>query len=139
MTLQLAQDKVTHLMEYCSCVLERSSHSVRELAGTLSTTHQAVLPAPFYLPASTTVGNSVPQTITVDSGAKKDLEWWTQHLSNWNGQNIQPMITGTLIETYVSKLGWRAQLRRDKDRGHWSPQAQELHINCLEIQTGSLQ
>ena len=120
---------------------------MRELAkmvGTLSATRQAVLPAPLYyqqlqrlVTHSLRGFPSFDDKVSLDAGTRKDLEWWTQNLSNWNGRDIQSKTTEFGMETDASKIGWGAICEGTKMGGYWSLQERCLHINCLELQAGA--
>lgn len=147
MMFRLSQEKVAHLSEHCNQTLDKGPLSVRELAkvvGSLSATRQAVFPAPLYyrhlqqlITQSLRQNPSFNTMVSLDAGARKDLEWWTHHLNNWNGRDIQPRMADFLMETDASKIGWGANCEGTRTGGYWSPQEQCLHINCLELQAGT--
>ena len=114
------------------------------MVGMLSATRLAVLPALLHyrqlqrlVTQSLRKFPSFDAKVSLDVGAKKNLEWWAQNITTWNGQSIHLKPTDVRIETDTSKVDWGAICREAKTGGHWSPQERCLHINCLELQAGA--
>ena len=109
----------------------------------LTATQQAVLPAPLYyrhlrlqLAQSLRQSASFDTVVTLNTGARQDLEWWTKHLSSWNDWSIKAPPPDTIMETDASMIGWGATCMGTRTGGLWSPQEQQRHINSLELQAG---
>ena len=65
--------------------------------------------------------------------AEEDLRWWTNNLSQWNGQALSQSFPHCVIETDASMMGWGAFYQGEATGGCWSPEEQKLHINELEL------
>ena len=71
--------------------------------------------------------------IRLSQEAKEDLRWWTNNLSQWNGQMLSQSSPHCVIETDASMMGWGAFYQGEATGGCWSPEEQKLHINELEL------
>ena len=123
-------------------ISEGASQDGRDVVGT----RLAVLPAPLHyrqlqrlVTQSFRKFPSFDAKVSLDVGAKKDLEWWAQNITTWNGQNIHPKPTDVRMKMDASKVGWGAICEEAKTGGHWSPQERCLYINYLELQAGPSQ
>ena len=66
--------------------------------------------------------------------AKKELEWWRDHLKMNNGRSILPLEKQETIFTDASKQGWGAHLNLEKIGGRWIWEEKvNTHINILEL------
>ena len=69
----------------------------------------------------------------LSSLAREELQWWTTHLTNWNGRSLIAKKPNVSLETDASRTGWGAVCEGVRTGGPWSKQEQKLHINCLEL------
>ena len=66
--------------------------------------------------------------------AKKELEWWRDHLKMDNGRSILPPEEQETMFTDASKQGWGAHLNLEKIGGQWIWEEKvDSHINILEL------
>ena len=75
--------------------------------------------------------------VPLDIAAKEELQWWYQHLQEWNGKPIAMMDPDMVIETDASLLGWGARCTNIQTGGLWSDEEGMMHINCLELLAGA--
>ena len=71
--------------------------------------------------------------ISLSQEARRDLEWWTENLSRWNGRHIDKQGPSLTIETDASLTGWGAFCQGVMTGGCWSEAETSLHINSLEM------
>ena len=123
---------------------EVSVHRLAQVIGKLSSTVQAILPAPLFYrqmqmqKAKALVTTKSYETMVMLSDAsREELEWWTDHLQSWNGRAIISPGPDMVIQTDASKTGWGAfvegQPRSKGLSGLWSQSETRSQINLLEL------
>ena len=147
MTLLLPGCKVESIKRHCSDVLAHPEVSVRalsQLIGKLTTSIQAIFPAPLHYRhlqhlkhQALAQQRSYDATIALSNEAKEELKWWLAHLDAWNGRALLQPSPDLVIETDASKTGWGAVCLGVTTGGLWSRMESKLHINCLELLAGS--
>ena len=149
MDLKLPGEKIKKIRSEARNILDSTTPSARSLAqllGKLNATTPALQVAPLFSRALQTClrqslasgAQSYQSSVTLSSQAVEDLQWWEQHLASWNGRSlIIPPYTLTIISD-ASRQGWGANCKGKTTRGPWSPQEQDLHINCLELLAATL-
>ena len=70
--------------------------------------------------------------------ARKELTWWQEHLTKWNGRCLLQQTPDMVIETDASTTGWGACCRGVRTGGPWSQTEKMSHINCLELLAAKL-
>ncbi|XP_044156772.1 uncharacterized protein LOC122943252 [Bufo gargarizans] len=146
-SLSLPSEKLRTIRKELRHALSASSLSLRHLAriiGLLASSIQAVFPAPLHYRALQRLkiahlrsGASFADMVVLDQEAREELRWWLDNLEAWNGRAIfgfQPEFT---IESDASLLGWGAHCEGVSTGGRWSEAESHLHINALELLTGS--
>jgi hypothetical protein len=143
LTLALPGGKMQKLIQSCKQLLQNRVSSVREIAkvvGKLTSSMQAILPAPLHYRhlqmlqiKSLLVGRSYETKVTLDQSCKDDLQWWIDHITNWNGRCITIPAPDLVITTDASLKGWGAVCQGIRTRGLWTQQESSLHINALEL------
>ena len=146
MSLYLPRDKVKSIKRECQSLLNNPSVSIRTLSrllGKLSSSIQAVFPAPlhyrFLLTAKTMAlkkTQSYESTLLLNQAAQEELLWWRDHIAAWNGRFLLRKKDDLLIETDASNLGWGACCHGVRTGGIWSHRGRLQHINCLELMAG---
>ena len=146
MSLYLPRDKVKSIKRECQSMINNPSVSIRTLSrllGKLSSSIQAVFPAPlhyrFLLMAKTMAlkkTQSYESILFLNQAAQEELLWWRDHLAAWNGRSLLRKKDDLLIETDASNLGWGACCSGVRTGGLWSHQERLQHINCLELMAG---
>ena len=140
--VRLPQSKVSLIQQEARQLLSQERVSARGLAsfiGKLSAAILAIYPAPLHYRSlqrlkhrALRVSNYDSQ-MTISIPAQQDLQWWIDHLGNWNGRVIQEAMPEIEIETDASSMGWGAYCRGDFTGGCWSQTEATLHINALEL------
>ena len=67
----------------------------------------------------------------LSSEALEELDWWIDHLTDWNGRRLLTPKPDLVIETDASTVGWGSSCQNSQTGGLWSCQEREMHINCL--------
>ena len=85
------------------------------MIGCLTATVQAILPAPLCYRQLQQLKNEAFRTshsyltrIVLESRARQDLQWWRDHLNEWNGKAILPQAPDMFMEMDASLLRWGA-------------------------------
>lgn len=118
MSMSLPREKVAKISQACRAMLRQPSTTVRELSrmiGHLTATVQAILPAPLCYRQLQRLKNETFRTshsystrVILEPGARQDLQWWKDHLNEWNGKAVLPQPPDMFMETDASLLGWGA-------------------------------
>ena len=147
LTLSLPKEKIKKAKKACQSILDNPLPSIQQLSqllGYLTSTIQAVFPAPIhfrYLQIDKNKALSTCQdysaTLRLSQHAKKELIWWRDNLEAWNGKALVSGEPDLIIETDASRKGWGASCMGQTTGGRWSLQEQHLHINCLELLAGA--
>ena len=145
--LALPRDKVRSIRRECEGLIANPVTTVRQLAhllGRLSSSIQAVFPAPLYYhyPQQAKIqalrsGGHCESQFFLNQEAIKELQRWAENLMAWNGRAIAQPDPSMVIESDASKEGWGAHCNGVSTGGLWSQSEQFLHINCLELLAGS--
>lgn len=78
------------------------------------------------------------QSCPLSVQAKEELEWWVEHLQDWDGRSILRPEPDLTIETDASTIGWGAMCQGHRTGGPWSKTEATMHINCLELLAATL-
>ena len=122
--------------ERCQSHTESPARHLAKLIGKMSATIQAVHPAPLNyrsiqrLKHAALRGGGYDKQIALNQESRKDLEWWTENLSRWNGRPLQESSPILTIETDASLTGWGA-FCQGVMTGSMTEKAH--HINSLEM------
>lgn len=122
-----------------------SIRTLSRLLGKLSSSMQAVFPAPlhyrFLLMAKTMAlkkTQGYESILFLNQAAQEELLWWRDHLPAWNGRSLLRKKDDLLIETDASNLGWDACCNGLRTGGIWSHQESLQHVNCSSPVLASL-
>lgn len=147
--LRLPGEKIKQIRVEASQLLRAEICTARKLAqfiGRLNATAQAVFPAPlFYRHLQRDLQQTLSQngqdynsSLQLSREAREEIQWWQQHLSQWNGRSLIRHQEQMVICSDASLAGWGAVCGKTRTGGPWSPSEQELHINCLELKAATL-
>ena len=140
--LKLPRSKLDRIEAEAGQVLAKEEASARQLAqliGRMSAAILAIYPAPLHyrslqaLKHKALARSGYDGMIRLSQEAKEDLRWWTNNLSQWNGQMLSQSSPHCVIETDASMMGWGAFYQGEATGGCWSAEEQKLHINELEL------
>ena len=144
--LKLPQEKVTLIKKEARSLLAWREVSPRDLArfiGKLSAAILALYPAPLHYRSLQQLKHralralNYDQLIEISTPARTDLQWWVDHIDQWNGRPTLQLSPSLVIETDASKLGWGAFCEGQITGGCWSREESALHINALELIVGT--
>ena len=145
--LALPRDKIRGIRRECESLIANPMTTVRQLAhliGRLSSSIQAVFPAPLYYRylqqtkiQALRSGGHYESQVVLNQEAIKELQWRAENLMAWNGRALAQPDPSIVIESDASKEGWGAHCNGLSTGGLWSQSEQFLHINCLELLAGS--
>ena len=140
--LQLPRSKLDRIEAEAGQVLAKEEASARQLAqliGRMSAAILAIYAAPLHyrslqaLKHKALAKSGYDGMVRLSQEAKEDLRWWTNNLSQWNGQMLSQSSPHCVIEMDASMMGWEAFYQGEATGGCWSPEEQKLHINELEL------
>ena len=114
--LFLPQGKMSQLVQDCKDLILARSASVRTLSqiiGKLTSTMQAVLPAPLHYRHLQMLqvkglleGKEYDSVVPLNMECRNDLLWWIDQLSIWNGRSLISPAPDLIITTDASLKGW---------------------------------
>ena len=143
MKLFLPPGKMSQLVQDCKDLISEKSASVRTLSqiiGKLTSTMQAVLPAPLHYRHLQMLqvkglleGKEYNSVVPLNMECRNDLQWWIDQLSIWNGRSLISPAPDLIITTDASLKGWGAVCQGVHTRGLWTQEESLLHINALEL------
>ena len=143
MKLFLPPGKMSQLVEDCKDLILEKSASVRTLSqiiGKLTSTMQAVLPAPLHYRHLQMLqvkglleGKEYNSVVPLNMECRNDHQWWIDQLSIWNGRSLISRSPDLIITTDASLKGWGAVCQGVHTRGLWTQEESLLHINALEL------
>ena len=147
--LRLPGEKIKQIRVEASQLLRAENCTARKLAqflGRLNATAQAVFPAPLFcrhlqrdLQSSLSQNEqNYNSSLQLSAEAREEIQWWQQHLSQWNGRSLIQHHEQMVIRSDASLTGWGAVCGETRTGGPWSPSEQEMHINCLELKAAAL-
>ena len=147
--LRLPGEKIKQIRIEASQLLRAEICTARKLAqfiGRLNAAAQAVFPAPLFYrhlqrdlqQALSQNGQDYNSSLQLSREAREEIQWWQQHLSQWNGRSLIRHQEQMVICSDASLAGWGAVCGKTHTGGPWSPSEQELHINCLELKAATL-
>ena len=145
--LRLPKAKLDQIRTEASQILTSKETSARHLAqliGKMSAAILAIYPAPLHYRSLQALKHKALARcgydghITLSEEAKVDLRWWTNNLTQWNGQTMSQLPPQCTIETDASSVGWGAFCQGEATGGCWSVEEKGLHINELELLAVSL-
>ena len=148
MKLFLTKEKVSKIGKEPRHFLHQSQLTLREgmhLIGMMSATLPAVLAAPLHFRALQNLVNGavtknlpLQSQLLLDSGSKKDLQWWTTNLLSANGQPLRTPSPDIVMETDASLKRWGAVMGSQRAGGPWMDSEVGDHINLLELKAAGL-
>ena len=147
MELSLPQDKLDNIRIQCQTLLQAKSttvHRMSQIIGTMTSTLQAVHPAPLYYRALQMTKTrellrqkSYAASMTLTEECKMELQWWVTNLTIWNGRAIISPGPDMIIQTDASMTGWGAHREgrplSEGVNGLWSESERNCQINLLEL------
>ena len=147
MQLSLPDDKViSTLAQYRTLVQSPAVivHRLARIIGTISSTMQAILPAPLdyrHLQLLKTrallSNNNFLTRVTLTEDCLTELCWWIGHLRQWIRRALLSPDPDMIVQIDASKKGWgayrRGPLEPMRFNGLWSAAESELQINLLEL------
>jgi hypothetical protein len=149
MELKLPGEKSKKIRLEARKLLEAQQVQARDLSrliGKMSAAMRAIPPAPlFYRTLQAELAQALAHhdqdynaPLVLTREAKEELQWWIDHLLQWNGKAlISPKPTVT-ITTDASLTGWGAYCQEIRTGGPWSFLEAQEHINWLELQAAFL-
>ena len=112
----LPPGKMSQLVQDCKDLILEKSASVRTLSqiiGKLTSTMQAVLPAPLHYRHLQMLqvkglleGKEYNSVVPLNMECRNDLQWWVDQLSIWNGRSLISPAPDLIITTDASLKGW---------------------------------
>ena len=116
--LALPGDKVRSIRRERECLIANPTTTVRQLAhllGGLSSSIQAVFPAPLYylylqqakIQALRSGGHYESQVV-LNQEVIEELQWWEENQMAWNGRALAQPDPSIIIESDASREGWGA-------------------------------
>ena len=146
LSLSIPRDRIRKIQSKSQDLLNTPVTTVRELSkflGLLSSSIQAVLPAPLHYRYLQQAKNSVIRfrksyegVVHLDSECHQGVQWWKYNLVAWNGKALFQQSTYLVIETDASRQGWGAYCQGMSTGGRYLPEETSYHINCLELLAG---
>ena len=143
MQLSLPSTKVAKIRQQCSALVAQKQVTVRTLAkliGVLSSTVQAVLPAPLHYrelqmlkTKGLMYGKSYGTTVMLTPECLAELRWWILHLDQCNAKSVLSPGPDLIIESDASRSGWGAATTGQSVKGHWTAEELQDQINALEL------
>jgi hypothetical protein len=116
LTLSLPKEKIKKAKIACQSILDNPLPSIQQLSqllGYLTSTIQAVFPAPIhfrYLQIDKNKALSTCQdysaTLQLSQHAQEELIWWRDNLEAWNGKALVSGEPDLITETDASRKGW---------------------------------
>ena len=116
MKLFLPPGKMSQVVQDCKDLILERSASVRTLSqiiGKLTSTMQAVLPAPLHYRHLQMLqvkgmleGKECNSVVSLDMECRNDLQWWIDQLLIWNGRSLISSAPDLIITTDASLKGW---------------------------------
>ena len=149
MELKLPAEKSKKIRLEARKLLEAPQIQARDLSrliGKMSAAMRGIPPAPlFYRTLQAELAQALAHhdqdynaSLVLTREAKEELQWWIDHLLQWNGKAlISPKPTVT-ITTDASLTGWGATCQESRTGGPWSFLEAQEHINWLELQAAFL-
>ena len=143
MELKLPGEKSKKIRLEARKLLKAQQVQARDLSrliGKMSAAMRAIPPAPlFYRTLQAELAQALAHhdqdcnaPLVLTREAKEELQWWIDHLLQWNGKAlISPKPTVT-ITTDASLTGWGATCQEIRTGGPWSFLEAQEHINWLE-------
>ena len=71
--------------------------------------------------------------VTVTENARKELEWWLDYFTQWNGRSLISHSSSLTIETDASTKGWGTMCEGARTGGLCTAEEHIVQINCLEL------
>ena len=143
MIVNLTQDKVEKFKRAANDLLNKSSSTIREVAGLVGLMI-SYLPAFHYASAHVKClekdkiealkisrGN-FNASMTLSNEARTDISWWLQNINN-SGKSVNYSDPDLVIFSDASELGWGASMDDHHIGGRWDDHEKFLHINVLEL------
>ena len=123
-----------------SASISITARKLSQFLGKLNAATRAVPVAPlFYRSLQASLGRALTSgaqdysvSMEVTPNMREELQWWEDHLSQWNGRTLVTEKPAVVIETDASKRGWGATSQGVRTGGPWSRSESNMHINCLE-------
>ena len=144
MALTVPGHKIRDLRREAVKMLNATTFQLRRLAafiGRAMSMTAAIFPARLKTRALLQVQNRAladqcnwTDPITLDESARKDLTWWQDHLSHWNGQCFLPQQSDVDVFTDASETAWGIVHGDTSISRTWTPREEPKHINWKELQ-----
>ena len=116
------------------------ARKLSQFLGKLNATTRVVPVAPlFYRNLQAALGRALEMgdqdysvSVQITPSMREKLQWWGDHLSQWNGKTLVMEKPSIITETDASDWSWGATSQGLRTGGPWSKTESKLHINCLE-------
>ncbi|KAG1452532.1 hypothetical protein G6F56_007795 [Rhizopus delemar] len=153
MTAKLPGKKLRDLRRSIQQVLNnpyQSPRTIHSLTMRIQAATFAILPARLYTQYLLRLKNNTvksihdwdrPQPLT--NACLKELTWWKNNLTMWNGRSILPQTPQETIFVDASNSGWGCSLQQDQQtpltaHGHWTHEESKMSINWQELKAAQL-
>ncbi len=137
--LEIPRSRIKSLRHDISRLLRTGKGSARALARVAG---QCVSMCKVILPSKLLLRNlyrllktrtSWQDQLLLDPETIKDLRWWSQALTTWNGKAVTPFTINTQLTTDASSTGWGAHMDGKKAMGFWNQRMSQEHSNYREL------
>jgi hypothetical protein len=140
MTLTVPASKIRDIRRAAQKLLHQSSVKLTALTsfiGKALATSLAVFPARLHtrqlIQQANKLKHSNETSIVLTGPAKLNLQWWIQHLQQWNGHSFIPEQHRHELYTDASMSGWGIVDGLKIISGTWNQDEKLRHINYLEL------
>lgn len=143
MTLSIPGSKLRDLRRSAKKLLSKDEAPLRTVAafiGQAMSLTPAVFPARLHLQHLMQVQNQTlamkktwKSMTSLSSDAKTELEWWINHLQDWNGKSFVPQPSDLDLYTDSSDLHWGIVHDSNTLSGSWTETETTQHINVKEL------
>ena len=137
--IKIPKDRIRKLRKDIQRVLTRGITSARALArvaGQCVSMYKCVLPAKLLLRnlyRLLKTRQSWQDTLHIDNDTAKDLQWWYDSLSSWNGLPVGESNIECQTITDASSSGWGAWIPGNNAQGFWNNRLSNKHSNYREL------
>ena len=137
--IKTPKDRIMKLRKDIKRVLSTciaSARSLARVAGQCVSMYKCVLPAKLLLRNLYRLLNnrqSWQDTLHIDTDTVKDLQWWYESLTSWNGFLVDNSEIECQIVTDASSTGWGAWIPGKNAQGFWNHRMSNKHSNFREL------
>ena len=113
-----------------------TARHLARLAGSCIAIAKAIIPGKMMLRGLYSLlatRHSWDSTLVLDSRTIQDLNWWLNHVSDWNGRPIRKETIDIQITTDASSMGWGAVLEHRQASGTWTTTMSHKPSNIREM------